>query len=108
MAKLHKIKFPGTPAYDLEDQGALHFLGHTTTALTDGSTTATITIGGQSVTAVANDYVTANADNNNFIFNGTSWTCIDASAGPAYPCFTYIEETEEGETVRYIGIDYGA
>ena len=39
----------------------------------------------------------------------TDWTVIPSGdeEGKTYPCFTYIEETEEGETVKYIGIDYG-
>ena len=40
---------------------------------------------------------------------GTDWTVIPSGdeEGKTYPCFTYIEETEDEETVRYIGIDYG-
>lgn len=39
----------------------------------------------------------------------TDWTVIPSGdeEGKTYPCFTYIEETEEGEIVKYIGIDYG-
>lgn len=39
----------------------------------------------------------------------TDWTVIPSGdeEGKTYPCFTYIEETEDEETVRYIGIDYG-
>ena len=59
--------------------GAMHYIGITTTSLTDGSTTNPIQIDGQSVTAKAGDVVVvagsgtgAGADKE-FVFNGTKW-----------------------------------
>jgi hypothetical protein len=55
------------------------YLGVTTTALSDGSTTNPITIDGESVTAVAgnivsyNDTTTSLYTAKDFIFNGTKW-----------------------------------
>lgn len=81
MANIKRITLPSGTTYDIVDQGARDlieelsgytaFLGVTTTALTDGSTTNPITIGGQSVTAVTGNIVTYGSKE--FIFNGTAW-----------------------------------
>ena len=42
-------------------QGGVHYLGKTTTSLSDGATTNPITIGGKSVTAKQGDMVSYNA-----------------------------------------------
>lgn len=55
--------------------GAMHFIGTTTTAISDGSTTNPITIGGNSVTAGAGDvaiYKPGDVELE-FVWNGTSW-----------------------------------
>lgn len=59
---------------------ATHWLGITTSSISDGSTTNPITINGESVTAVSGDIV---QDNNGqeFIFNGTSWQAFGGSIG---------------------------
>jgi len=59
---------------------ATHWLGVTTTALTDGSTTNPITIGGESVTAVSGDIV-QDSNGNEYIFNGTAWQALGSSVG---------------------------
>lgn len=59
---------------------ATHWLGITTTSLTDGSTTNPITINGQSVTAVNGDIV-QDSNGQEFIFNGTSWQAFGGSIG---------------------------
>ena len=59
---------------------ATHWLGVTTTTLTDGSTTNPITIGGQSVTAVSGDIV-QDSNANEYIFNGTAWQALGSSVG---------------------------
>lgn len=61
-------------------QNATHWLGITTTSLTDGSTTNPITINGDSVTAVSGDIV-QDTNDNEFIFNGTAWQQFGASIG---------------------------
>ena len=93
MAKyLSKLTVSGT-TYDIKDAkawsdiedikssitGAMHWLGYTTTALTDGATTNPIVIDGENVTAVSGD-VTAiagsgegSAADKEFVFNGTKW-----------------------------------
>lgn len=77
MADLSKLTFNGT-TYDLKDSvaratmaGAIVILGSTSTELTDGATTNPITIGGESVTAVANNAVFYG--NKEFVFDGTNW-----------------------------------
>lgn len=58
----------------LEDFGltnVLHFLGTTTTAITDGSTTKTIAIGSTNVTAVAGDIILYSGSE--FIWTGSAW-----------------------------------
>ena len=52
--------------------GAVHYKGTTTTALTNGSTTNPITIDGESYTAVFGDIVVYNYTE--FIFDGTQWS----------------------------------
>ena len=59
--------------------GAMHYIGITTTALTDGATTNPIVIDGNNVTAKAGDVAVvagsgsgASADKE-FVFNGTKW-----------------------------------
>ena len=59
---------------------ATHWLGITTTSLTDGSTTNPITINGQSVTAVSGDIV-QDSNANEYIFNGTAWQALGSSVG---------------------------
>lgn len=59
---------------------ATHWLGVTTTTLTDGSTTNPITIGGQSVTAVSGDIV-QDGNGQEYIFNGTAWQALGSSVG---------------------------
>ena len=91
MAKyLSKLTVSGT-TYDIKDAqawsdiadikssitGAMHWLGYTTTALVDGSTTNPIIIDEESVTAVAGDVTaiqggTGEADLE-FVFSGSKW-----------------------------------
>ena len=58
---------------------AMHWLGYTTTALTDGATTNPIIIDSESVTAKAGDVVavagsgSGSAADKEFVFNGTKW-----------------------------------
>lgn len=77
MADLSKLTFNGT-TYDLKDSvaratmaGAILILGSTSTELVDGATTNPITIGGESVTAEANNAVFYG--NKEFVFDGTNW-----------------------------------
>lgn len=93
MAKYLSKFTVGSTTYDLKDAkawsdiadikssitGAMHWLGYTTTPLTDGATTNPIIIEEESVTAVAGD-VTAvagsgsgSAADKEFVFNGTKW-----------------------------------
>ena len=59
---------------------ATHWLGVTTTSLTDGSTTNPITINGDSVIAVSGDIV-QDSNGNEYIFNGTAWQALGSSVG---------------------------
>lgn len=83
---ISQIKVGDTPYYlkDAEARekldalsSATHFIGKTTDALTDGSTTTSVTINGASVTAAAGDIVYVEQGNEEpeveFIFNGTKW-----------------------------------
>lgn len=77
MADLSKLTYNGV-TYNIKDEvaretlaGAIKILGATTTALVDGATTNPITIGGESVTAVANNAVFYG--NKEFVFDGTNW-----------------------------------
>lgn len=59
---------------------ATHWLGVTSTSLSDGSTTNPITINGESVTAVSGDIV-QDSNGNEYIFNGTAWQALGSSVG---------------------------
>lgn len=52
--------------------GAMHFIGTTTTELSDGATTKTITVDGVNITAAAGDV--AIYDDAEYVFNGTKWS----------------------------------
>jgi hypothetical protein len=74
MPEISEITLPSGTTYDIKDgqaRSAKGWIGITTTALTDGSTTNPIAIGGQSVTATAGD-ITAYGDSE-FIWNGSEW-----------------------------------
>lgn len=70
---------------------ATHWLGITTTALTDGSTTNPVTINSKSVTAVSGDIV--QYSDKEFIFNGTAWQQFGESIG-VLKAFAYVDEGE--------------
>lgn len=79
---------------ELEDEvaklsNATHWLGITTTALSDGSTTNPITINGESVTAVSGDIVQTSS-RAEFIFNGTAWQELGTSIG-TLKAFAYVD-----------------
>lgn len=74
MADISEITLPSGTTYKLKDELARntkHWLGITTTALTDGATTNPITINGTSVTAKEGDETSY--EDTEFIFNGTAW-----------------------------------
>lgn len=63
---------------------ATHWVGITTTVLTDGATTNPITINGSSYTAVTGDiaaYQPSGQPEEEFIFNGTAWQKFGGSIG---------------------------
>ena len=76
---------------------ATHWLGVTTTALTDGATTNPIVISGNNVTAVNGDIVQTSGNGLEFIFNGNlatpAWQQLGASVG-TLKAFAYADEGE--------------
>ena len=78
MAEIRKITLPSGTTYDLRDsrvdsiisQGT-RWVGVTTTAISDGSTTSTIVIGGEDHQAEEGDI--CSYDNMEFIWNGSLW-----------------------------------
>ena len=78
---LSRVKLPSGTIYDLKDAWAREqlasitsytkYLGVTTTPITDGSTTSTIMIDGEEVTAQTGNIVIYG--DKEFIFNGTAW-----------------------------------
>lgn len=72
---------------------ATHWLGVTTSQISDGSTTNPITIGGDSVTAVSGDIVQRQDTAQEFIFNGTSWQELGTSVG-TLKAFAYVDQGE--------------
>ena len=85
MADISKITTTQGVTYDLKDtqarndiaaiqaaiSGGVTFIGQTTTALTDGATTTSITINSATVTAVKGYLVVYNSKE--FVFDGTKW-----------------------------------
>ena len=85
MPDISKITLPSGTSYDIKDAtareliesiqtsitGAMSYVGVTTTALTDGASTATIVINGANHTASAGDV--AIYDDREFVFSGTVW-----------------------------------
>lgn len=83
MADISKITLPSGSEYNLKDAtaradieslkgsvtGAMHYLGVTTTAITDGSSTNPISVGGKSVTAKAGDV--AISGSKEFVYSDT-------------------------------------
>lgn len=81
MADISKITLPSGTTYNIKDEvarraqsGAMHWLGITTTALTDGSSTTTITIDNETVTVGADDAgAVVGYDGKEFIWSGSVW-----------------------------------
>ena len=81
MADISKITLPSGSTYDLKDKwardqiaslsGYTYYMGVTTTALSDGSTTNPVIINGSSVTANTGGICTYQSKE--FIWNGTAW-----------------------------------
>lgn len=81
MADISKITLPSGTTYNLKDEvarraqsGAMHWLGITTTAITDGASTTSIVIDGETITVGADDAGgVVGYDNKEFIWSGTIW-----------------------------------
>lgn len=81
MADISKITLPSGVTYDIKDSvarmnqsGAMHYLGITSTAITDGSTTGTITIDGTTITLGASDSgAVVIYGEQEYVWNGTKW-----------------------------------
>lgn len=81
MADISKITLPSGSTYDIKDKwardqiaslsGYTYYMGVTTTALSDGSTTNPVIINGSSVTANTGGICTYQSKE--FIWNGTAW-----------------------------------
>lgn len=74
------IDLPNGDSVLFTDEKASHYLGKTTSELTDGSTTNPIVINSNNVTAVAYDWVVVGTANSIFQFDGTNWTAIAKGA----------------------------
>ena len=75
-----RLIYPVKP-HDKMPEGATVWLGVTTTALTDGSTTNPITIGGSSVTAKVGGM--CGYQGQEFVFDGTQWQALGKTELPA-------------------------
>lgn len=88
MADVSKVKTTNGTTYNIKDAtarqqiadmqssltGAMHYIGITTTAISDGSTTATISIDGASKTLTASDAGSVVIySEKEFVWNGTKW-----------------------------------
>lgn len=81
MADISRITLPSGTTYEIKDavarmnqSGAMHYLGITSTAITDGSTTATITIDSQTVTLGTSDAgAVVIYGEREYVWNGSKW-----------------------------------
>ena len=95
MADISVIKLPSGSDYNIKDAwarqqleaitggNALVFIGVTTTALSDGSTTSPITVGAEQVTPQTGNvvfYTPSGEPTQEYIWNGTSWQLFGAAA----------------------------
>lgn len=79
--EISKITLPSGTTYQIKDEvarraqsGAMHWLGITTTPITDGSTTTSIVIDGVTITVGADDAGgVVGYDDQEFIWSGTAW-----------------------------------
>ena len=75
MAVFKQVKLANGTVIDVRDDVASHYIGTTTTALTEGTTSATVSINSNNVTAVKHDWVRTKATNGKieaFIYLGAT------------------------------------
>lgn len=127
MPDISKITLPSGTTYDLKDaaarediaalqsaiSGGVTFIGETTTALSDGATTATIVINGDNVTARQGNLVVSG--NKEFVFDGTKWIEMgdlsafkalaykDSASGNYTPTGTVSKPTFTGSSSTFTG-----
>lgn len=107
---ISKITLPSGSTYDIKDveareglsalssmvEGGVHYIGKTTTALSDGSTTNPVVIVGKGeVTAVQGDMASmakAGSQDLEFIFNGTTWYEIGSTG--TLKAFAFVDKGE--------------
>jgi hypothetical protein len=94
MADISKIKLPSGDTYDIKDAvaraaqvGGMHFVGVTTTALTDGSAAETIMISGASHTSTAGDIVLYNSKE--FVFSDVDSKWHEFGDNSAFKALAY-------------------
>ena len=114
MAQISKITLPSGSVYDIKDaqaradiaglqiaaSGGMHYLGTTTTPLTDGATNSTVSIGGQSVTPIAGDiviYINLKNDVTNATANN-QWQILPSTVASNKAYFYYTGILGAGET----------
>lgn len=133
MADISSIVLPSGTTYYLKDAqarndisniqtaiaGGVHFIGSTTTTLSDGATTNPITVSGKSVTALKGDLVACGESE--FLWDGTKWLFFgdfgslgalafkDEATGSFTPAGTVAKPTFTGteETITVTGTPSG-
>lgn len=95
------IAADGTTSVNISELGlssAMHFKGITTTVLTDGTTTAAVTISGSSYTPEAGDVVLYS--DSEFVWTGSAWERLgrDSSFKVVQTAYTDSAGTEESDT----------
>ena len=80
--------------------GAMHFKGTTTTALTDGTTTAAVTINSSSYTPSAGDVVLY--DNKEFVWTGSLWELLGDEGSYKIKQSAVSSPTANGNTTAFI------
>ena len=99
---IRQVSIPGVnDPVPLRDDAASHYLGKTTTELVDGTTSATVSIGGTNVTAVANDWVRLNGSNDSFIYTGSAWVQFSAESTYSITAGTGLEFADGTTTLNH-------
>lgn len=97
-----QVKLANGDVVVVRDDNASHYLGKTTTTLVDGVTSsATVSINGDNVTAVANDWVRLANSNDSFIYTGSVWAQFAAESTYAVSGGTGISIGDDGKTINH-------
>jgi len=83
----------------------MHFIGTTTTAISDGSTTSSITISGESRTAAQGDVVLYN--NQEYVWTGSAWELLGGDESYALSSHTHTLSLASDSGTSTVSLTHG-